>query len=366
MALVGSDIIPYYSIDGSGAQGDPNASLGGNVATNPVYNVESALTSSQSGGGRELIDTSQIGAGVDAHVGKYLVMMEGAAAVHAARVDEFDNATGRMVLREATPTAAAAGDTYRLHAVNELWSDVDGEDSSLGATHHRCIYLRNSTGGGLADRRVFIRLLSRGGVSLGVAEFNRETTKLVTAIANEDVAPNLAELNGSGSGAGSTPGFELPIYGTLVEVPPTNVRGHNDGADIPIWLQRVITGPRLPREEVAYQLIHVYSNTGGDPDPMVTSMVLAFDINGFTPDLTFSPDRSARRNGGVRFTLQVRSLESGEPVEGVDVDYELISGPGTLEPRDLEERRTNSRGRSFVSYTGPDSAGASATVRATI
>lgn len=350
---MGHDVVPYLAVDDveGTAQPDPSASLGGNRSSTVVYDVQSTLTSNQVDA-RRVVDTARIGDGVDAHVGKWMLFMTGAAALHASPVTAFDTATGEFLLRDGTPSLASSGDTYRLHDANEFWDDLDGTDSALGNQHYRLLYLHNETGSSLTTRRVSMRFLHPSGVDFLVAEWDGTADQQgITVIADEETAPDLTELQATPANF-QVPRFERPVPdGTFLEVPRGGTRGHAIGAAIPVWLTRIVGSSRAESDPVVLQLIHEYANTGGDPDPLVTSMLIVFSVGGLTRNIAFSRDRKLRVGGGARYTVRVTAQESGLPVGGEDVDFDQTAGPGTLSfPSDPLDRRTDSNGESFASY----------------
>lgn len=353
MALNGHEVVPYLAVDGTEgtAQPDPNASLGGNRSGTAIYNLQSTLTSTQTTG-RVFIDTSQISAGADVHLDKWVVFMTGPAAVHAAPVTAFDEATGTFIIRDATPSLAQAGNVYRLHEAGEFWDAITAQESADGLTHHRLMYLHNETGVLLNAKRLYFRFLDVGRCDFFVAASDeRLDLQGITLLGNETEEPDLTELLDV-STAFTVQEFLRPLQdGAYMEVPPAGDRRLENSAASPIWLKRVLPPVTRRRDRVVLQLIHEFSNTGGSPDPLVTSMVIIFDLTGFTPVSTLRRDRALRIGGGARYELSVVTQESGAPVPGEDVHFSQTAGPGTLvEPTDPQ---TDSAGEIFASYTAP-------------
>lgn len=364
MALNGHELVHYLAVDAAEgtAQPDPNASLGGNRSGTAIHEVQSTLTSNQTDA-RKFVDTARIGDGTDAHVGKWALFMTGAAAVHAAEVLAFDTATGEFVLVDGTPALAASADVYRLYAVNAFWDDFDAGESALGVTQYRLLYLHNETGLAVASPETKLVLLDGAGIDFGVAQWDGTGDQQnITVIPDEETEPDLDELEAANN---TVPRFEAPLGATsLHRVPRNTPASYAVGAAVPIWLRRTGAANRLAKPRVVLQVIHRFTSTGGDPDPLVTSGLLVFGIAGLTPTVSLARDRRLRVGGGARYSVTLTAAESGLPVPGESVDFEQTAGPGTLSfPADPEERETDAAGVSFASYAAPtDEAQEGATV----
>lgn len=368
----GDQILPVYSGGGTGP-----TSLGGNNTSVVIQKFSSTLTSAMTST-RVFVDTSRIGDGANAHAGTYVVFLTGPAAIHATKVLAFDDATGSFLLAEPVPSLAASGDAYRIHDKNELWQAISLADSAAGATHWRNVAFWNQSGVTLDEYSTHVRLLDPGPISFLVASDNDGTVGgSFTAISDEYETPDIVgDCNQAGIGnvvqeAEFTPDLDLPgaTAGRILRNPREGDLRHANPQRVNLWIARVIPAGLPTRGEIAVQFVHRWDETGGDPDPLFMSWVAFFDVGGFTPDVTIRKDRQLVLAGGVRFEVEVRTLETGAPVPGLDVDYSVSSGPGTLDLRDADDRVTDENGKSFVSYqapTDPGEVGSSVTVQAEV
>lgn len=362
MPLDGASIHPRYT--GGSLNSDGSLSLGGVPSSFGVNKFRSFLTSNMSSD-RVFVDTTRIGDGANAHADTYCTFLMGPAALHATKVLAFDDATGAFLLAEPVPSLALSGDGYRINEKHELWQAVSLEDSAQGATHWRCVGIQQNTGGQLSEYSTHVRLLDSAGIGFRVASVNdaEPSPTNFTAISDEYETPDIVGDCNQFGGVGDvvrdavfTPELVLPGEpgGRILRNPPAGDLRQANLAYIFLWLARDIPAGLPQIGEVAVQFVHRYEDTGGDPDPLFTSWVAFFDVGGYTPDVTIKRDRQLVVAGGVRFEVEVRTLETGVVVPGLDVDYALTDGPGTLHLRDPDDRVTDENGRSFVSYEAPD------------
>ena len=312
---------------------------------------------------RIFVDTTQIGAGTDAHVGTYCVFLEGPAATSASKVIGFDTATGIFILAVPVLALGLTGNAYRLHNKNELWQALTPQASADGSVHYRQIAIRNDTGTTLNDHNLYIRRLDNANIGFRSAIYDDNAGSAFAAIATEDIVPDITGDVHVGTPIQQRETVDSPYIeslgftGQFILQPPAlssgGSRNTNNGARKQMWLSRHSPSILPFRGEVAVQFLHVFDEPGGDPDPFVVSWVAFFDVGGFTPDIAFGRDRQLRQNGGVRYEVAVRTLESGVVVPGLDVNYALTAGPGVLNPRSQDDRITDALGRSFVGYEAP-------------
>lgn len=339
-------------------------SLGGDITGGGVLRQAAGQVSA---GGTPYAFTASalIGSGIQA--GWWVNVIQGPNAGHAAPIRTFDNATGRFVLERVAPANFSTSDWFNVHAPNELWAPIAAppEDPIL---QYRGLCVVNFAGERLFATRLYHRILSGGNAELRAAITNDDTAGQTSMdlIADETERPDLeGDLN---EAAIVQRDLEVPpVDEALAESPPVGTRELDQGDRYPMWVARFSPVISPPRPTVAVQLILRWSNTGGDPDPLFLPWLFVWDEAGYAPELAFAPDRQLRVGGGARF--QVKAVVAGTeiPIPGADVNYELVSGPGTLAPRDEIARRTDQRGRSFVSYdAGAATAGQSVTVRAEV
>lgn len=350
MPLDGQSILWRYSYppgprDTALPGGDETLSLGGTNTATRLDVVESTLTSAQTDA-RELVDTARIGAGADEYVDHYIMMMDGAAAPNAAKVTDFDTATGIFRLQEGFGSLAGSGDTYRLFAPNNLFSNLDGVASAAGATKYRCIFLRHQTGTLLTDNRLSIVMLDDAGVDFRFITTNRQgDTVGINSIVDDEDVPDITDLNETPSEPECQ--FDFALDGTIgPEIPAAGTRRFDTSTDHPLWIEATIPGDRPVRPNGAVQILLRAAETGGSPDPYASGVVIVFNIAGQTPSVTFERDRPLVQGAAARYTATVTSVETGDPIVDQDVDFTLVSGTATLTKGDIDARRTDSNGQS--------------------
>jgi hypothetical protein len=145
-------------------------------------------------------------------------------------------------------------------------------------------------------------------------------------------------------------------FGSLIEVPAAGTRSLSNNHRIPVWIRRTIPAGTTGARHVFVKMRLDFSTTGGDPDPFFHTFAFAFDIAADTPAVAFSPDRKVSQAGGSRLTATVTSVDTGLPVEGLDVDFAQTVGPGTLTVGPIGDptRTTDAQGKAFASYQAPD------------
>lgn len=348
MALTATDLRWY--LGGVASQGDPqpdpNDSLGPARSSTELHEIESSLSSAQTSKTR-FEDTARIGEGDDTHKDKWVLFLTGANAGHAGRVLSFDSGAGTFVLTEETPSLGSSGDIYQIFSPSNLFDEVSAQESADGDTEYRVLFLRNNGSESVAaTARLYMKLLDVARVDWSLANvdpgFNGNNAD-TGSIATEDEEPPVRSKGLAGgwiepvdydSAAGTEHGFTLD---------PNAMEG--------IWLRRVVPKLHAGRIRVVLQLVYESpDDTGGDPSPFQTSVLVIFDIVGYTPSLSLERDRRVKIGGGARFTGKVVAAENGEGVPDLEVDWEH-TGPGTLDAPG--ERFLDEDGKDTVLYTAP-------------
>lgn len=340
------------------SQPDPALWLGDWRASQTLHSLQSTLTASQTAASRHYVtDASQIGAGVQAHRMKWLVMVTGPAALSAARVAAFDTATGVMKLDRPLPTAAASGNVYRLFSRGNVWPDVTAAQAATGESRYRCICFRNEHGASLSDLRIYFRDLSAGGPDFHRFHQSAANQPFLARSSDQvDLFDSLGQHDPAGGtdNFGNAGGWQNPFGYTVAD---TNVATLANNSSIAIWLRRVIPPASQFRRSVAVQLIVESSTTGSDPSPLAASALMAYDVAADAAPLVgdIAPDRFVHVEGGAR--LRGRVSRAGAPVAARAVRWALRSGdPGGIHTDDeplAGLATTDAAGDVFATYRAP-------------
>ena len=316
------------------SQSDRSRWLGNTRAAETVHEIQSTLTSTQSARNRHyIVDTARIGDGVDAHVLKWIAIQTGPSALAAARVMSFDNATGVFKLDRQLEGAgvAASGDFYRIFTVNDVWPAVTAAQARTGEDRYRALVLRNEHGSAITNVRMYFRIIGAGGSDFARLHQGSAVGGLFLNRANGndqvDILDQLGQRDttaGGGSGADDFSGSSGWVVSTSYGTADGNVASLADIADMAVWVRRSIPAAVRFRRSVAVQLI-VETDTGGsDPDPLSSSCIMAYDIDGGTITGTLEPDRYLTRGGGTRINGVV--FADGVPLPDRPVLWEIEPG----------------------------------------
>jgi hypothetical protein len=348
MALAAYDIDFYLSGAGShgGAQADPNASLGAYRSSTKLDELESMFTAVAAVDDLKLVDSARIGDGVDAHVGKWLLIVGGNNAVdYASRITTFDNSSGEFGVFTALPAAVAIGDQYRIFDANNLFDDSSAVEAAAGDVEHRMIYSKNATGIAFTAVRYYLELLEAGSGELEIVadDHAAASDQWQAASVDEEDEPDLSGFWGNAV-------FERPIIYGGSSQPPGNP-GQPNGNGNPIWVRRTLAANTRGMSPTVFKLVLEATNTGGVPDPIRGAALIIFDIAGFTSSLEVTRDRKTYVFGGGRMIATLTAQETGLVVSDEPVTWELTSGPGALNFDGTEE--TDDDGESSVVYVSP-------------
>lgn len=366
MALVGSDVRFYFTIDDTLGtnQPDPNDSLGGNRAGNTIETVQSSLTVAMTNR-FQFIDTTQIGS--PPTLPAWVAFVEGINALQMRRIIAFDNGTGEFTVEQPFVGLGGIGDFFRYCELGHLFDAVDREEASGGIDTFRSIAVRNQTGVTINDAFYFWGFDSDdGGIPLdlgasGDIEFSAANTPVS---ANDRVVPDLQDLAFDGA---STALFQRP-HSRASSLEPNG--GHPswiDTRDNYLWIQRGTQALSRISEASAELLILTLSNTGGDPDPLTTCVPIVWESVGIVPEVIPAFDRKPRTFGGATVVTLCRDDFALVAIPDESIEHELTVGPGSLviDP----QRVTDEDGILRVVYLAPENdanAGDTVTVEARV
>lgn len=335
--MAGSDLIPFLTTGRGGVEGDPSTpadSLGEDRASDRLDEIESTITSSQTVRTRSaFVDTARIGDGADVHALKWIAMQTGPSAPSAARVMSFDSSTGVFKLDRSLEGAgvAASGDFYRIFDVNNVWPDVTAAQAAAGESRYRALVLRNQHGSAVTNVRMYFRIIEAGGPDFARLHPSTSGGGLFLNRANGsdqvDILDQLGQRDltaGGGSGADLFGGSSGWVVSTSYGNADGNVASMADSTDLPLWIRRLIPANVRFRRSVAVQLIVETDTTGSDPDPLSSSIVMPYNIDGGTITATLEPDRYLTRGGGTRINGTV-SVD-GLPLPSRPVLWEIEPG----------------------------------------
>jgi hypothetical protein len=323
---------PSGGADG-GSQPDRSLWLGRFRASQTLHEFQSTLTSAQGARDRHIIiDTARIGDGAQAHQLKWLVVQTGPAALSAARIESFDTATGGFKLDRRLAAAAGIGDDYAVFDRENVFPDLTALQGRNGDERFRCIFLRNEHG--VAITNVTIHF---GAVSLDGQQFARfhqgATPSLQPFLQRSDDVTDLFDVFGQRDPAGGPDNF-LGSGGWVqtmsAAIADITVGSIANNAGIAIWLRRSILPAAFRlRRSIAIQVVATTTVAGSDPDPLVGSAIIPFDLLADAPVPDLEVDRFVHISGGAR--LKGTVLAGGAPLVGRAVRFAIAPGDlGTI------------------------------------
>lgn len=363
--MPGNDLVFYGTTGLGGSDGDnvPDTSdwLGRHRAQNTLHEVQSTLTSSQSAVTDQhiIVDTARIGDGADAHVMKWVLIQTGAAALSAARVQEFDTATGQFVLDRPLDALASSGDEYAIFAAGNCFPNLTAQESEDGQTLYRCVFMRNEHGVAITEVRFhLVPLMADMDQWARMAQAAAGTPFLT--IADEETAPldsfgqrQGADASDNFSGSG---GLTQPIERAGADAEDASL-SNNTG--LACYLRRVVPAGAERRRSVAIMLVASSTTAGSDPDPLVGAAIIVWDVEGVTPSVTAAVDRFVHFDGGGRYEATVVSAQTGDPVTGREVKFKVDTGdPGSVETTDnpiTDWEVLDDAGEAAATYRAPSS-----------
>ncbi len=378
--MSGANLIFYGTTGPAGtnnntSQPDPAQWLGKFRATQTLHSLQSTLTHVQTTESRHYLrDTARIGDGANAHAFKWLLILTGPAAMSAARIESFDNATGIFKLDRRTTANAAIGNTYALFNRNNVWPDVTAQQAIEGDTRYRCIFLRNQHGVAITNVRFHVVPLSAGGSDLARCASPQDlqdisgqflsrpndTTDILTALGAVDPVDAASFTNSmQGTSGWASPQSRAASGGVNASL------ANNFGS--PVWLRRIISPGWTKRRSVAVMLVVSTDLTGSDPDPLVTGAIMSWDIAG-TPAGILELDRYVGERGGCRLNGRVFEASTGLPYRE-QVRFDLFPGDlGTVVTDELPSylpggvEESDDEGKAFATFRADEASAAGAVV----
>lgn len=365
--MPGQDLVFYGTTGQPGTadgQSQPSAALylGDWRASQVLHSLASTLTANQTAQSRHVVvDTAQIGAGVQAHQLKWLCMVTGGAALSAARVASFDTATGTFVLDRPLAANAASGDRYRLFSRGNVWPDVSAAQAAAGDLRYRCIAFRNQHAASLSNVRVYFRDLSAGGSDCD--RFHQVTAPGSPFLSRASDTQDLFDALGQRQTLGGADGFSgsgswLRPFGYAVA--PQQVTSLATNAHMAIWLRRQIPAGAGFRRSVAIQIVVESTTAGSDPSPLAATLVMPYDVasDAALPVGEIDPDRFVHVGGGVRLTGRVTRAGAPEPLRAVRWALR-VGDPGSIATDDdplAGWAETSDAGEAGATYHAPEDA----------
>jgi len=343
---------------GSGqSRPDPLTWLGRSYAAESIHSLQSTLTANQDVSRRnEIIDSARIGDGANAHALKWMAILTGPAALAAARVMSFDDATGTFKLdRELGPGLAVSGNAYRLFNPGNVFGNLSAAQAVDGITDYRSIALFNAShGAAVNDIKIYFRPL--GSLRSDIIDRTHQGGSGGLWIERSDVFTDIFDsLGGRIVGTGSdgflvSGGWLHPFGYATADVTYTTM---NPTAFVGIWLRRKLPAGSAPGLSLAIQIIAEASNTGSDPDPLAVSGIICFDIGSAPVEGLVQADRFVHVGGGARIDAQLDRL--GAPIAQRPVQFGLRLGEQGIIIADDDPlagySTTDDEGRASATYT---------------
>lgn len=357
---------------GSASFGDRRAMNQGDA--NLTWNLESTLTTGTGADKRIVIDTTQIGAGADVHVGKAMLLVDGNAALDASRIVSFDDSTGTFIVEAPFTAVVDAGDTYQLFELNDMMDSVGASDCAFGSTDYRLVYLRNLSGQS-ANKIYFYTKVIGGTGQLGAAvevelwgRKNQGTNE--STVADDEAGPPESQLLSNDRFAKTEVRFSVEStpalpFNSLGDDPALGNNNHRA-----VWIKRIVP-PNARRNDFVVVQITAEFESNDDQTIVTSSMLLVFSLAGFTPLIDLRPDRgpirteqqisdgytaSMRLGHGARMIAEVRALETDLVVPDLEIGWTL-EGPGQLFTPDGPVTDANGIARSTYSAPSDSTAG---------
>ena len=336
MALAAYDVHFHYSGAAGllGAQPDPDASLGGWIASssNRLYHTQTNV----------LVVTndfhiSSFGFFGQDYTGDWILAITGPATGLAAKIIAHDSGTGNVWLSHPM-TGIAAGNSIRVHSPNNLFDDTTAAEAQDGEDEYRGIYVRNETGITLTAVRAYLSPLFAGDAEIAIA-FGNAINNNMGSIVNEDTDPDvpttLNDLNAR---------FES-IFDYTIAYPgiPSTFSTNNQK---PMWIRRTIPALSGQQDDIVWAVCMTGSN------PIDSAALIVFGGAGFNIALTVQEDRYVHIGGGVRVEATLLS-ESGLPLEDYSIEWAL-TGDGSI---DAATGDTDEDGKYNMAYTAPTDQG---------
>lgn len=263
---------------------------------------------------------------------------------------------GWVDLLDPIPDSVAISDgveEFRAIDVSMPWGTTTNQQSADGFVQSIGGFLV-CTGGTFSGVGAHIEEINPGTVTHEIAFSNATGVSPFPTKASLEADPDLSQLM-----SGSTPGaFVRPLV-QATKTPLPNLSGFQA---VRFWLRRTVL-PDSVRQSDQTTAIVITDNAS-----LEARLVLHWNTPGFTPDLALVQSPSIYTGGGARFRANLKSAESGLPVEGIPVAMRLVSGPGTFYPP-ADPGETDDDGNVIGHYTAttePGDVGSTVTVEAEV
>lgn len=346
----GNQVGFYLSISSPGIvpQPDPSASRGGYRSSTTLYDLESTLSANMTA--KDIaVDTVS---GADPGTGAWLLFVTGANHSQARRVESWDGVSSAYILDEPFDSLGSSGDYYRVFKPQAIFDSLGGVVCGAGQVDYRMVYARNSGGATLSNRWTRVERLVGASVLLEFAATYRDygESNPHDYMADVYTAPDFSSPWLGASSTDYIGRFGSPLAFDEVYDQPPDTDDWTSTETSALWIKRTAEVATPDCGQCVYLVTFGFDDTGGDPDPMRSSFLILFDVDGFNPTISIDTDRKPRICGGLRTTATVTVQETGVAVEGVPVQWSL-DGDGTLYvPDDI---LTDDAGQTSCVYHSP-------------
>lgn len=346
-----------FELSGGAANTDPAESFHDIISGTSIHEFQSTLSLTQTAGSI-FLDFTRVGDGVDAHAGKFVLFVGGAANLSASRIVRFDNANGKFTLENPTAAMAQAGEYYRVFDLHSLFHELSAAQCASGHTDYRLVYVRNNSANGGTSVSFYLDRLNPfvGWASCAFEVMARRPANWPEGtLADEETKQSLSAPHAFSDASTFDDINRQPRTAPPVDLAATQFRG--------CYIERV-TGANARRNSNAVALL-VHEFTDDAAQQIKTGCLIPFGLVGFTPEITVSRDRGptlipAQVNqpyqsaiyvgGGARYTAEVKAQETGLVVPELEVGWQE-TGDGSLYIP--ETPLTDDDGLASVTYHGP-------------
>lgn len=314
------------------AQAIPSDSIGNYRSSTEIWDFQSQATAATTSSTRRfLVDSTRIGDGDSAHRGKTLTTISGGAYPFVTRILYFQSSTGTFFLQDPFPDDIGIGDYYRVWAPDNLFPQVTAQQCADGFEDWRTINILNGLGVGNVKMQFWLMPFASGGGSLELLATKGDATRtdfLVDGGNTDPMGVNGAILLNTYGQWNNHERMRAPVEDYVT---PHDSIVNNGSQGPAIILHRIIPPGTEARDLASTVIMMISDETGGDPDPLQSVCPIIWSYQGFTPSVELFVDQKLRVNGGCRIEGRVTIGETGIPVEGRDVTFELGGGdPGSI------------------------------------
>lgn len=330
-------------------------SLGGGPSTD-LHDTEGTITATATPPTAQLFDNALGGSDGD-HDGKWLVMLDGGAALYAGLVLDYTASSGRFILDTPLTGSVGIGDTYRLFYTSSpvVFPSATALQCANGTPDHRVLWVTNDAGETIDENRVWVRRLNFGpllAMEVFVDDANGGTGGFPT-IADAEAGPTDSQLNTVDPDGDW---YQPPSYAAAEDATPSGSFVLSSGNSRAMYVRRRI--PQATKQQSNAAVMLLFEGTDQTPQQVIVPAVVGVDFDGFTPDVTAKFDRLVYVGGGARVEVQVNVQELGIPAVDVGVGFGLVApSPGSLELPGGTGTVTDDDGKAFASYSATEDQG---------